>query len=127
VHERLRTIVTNIAESAGARAEVIIDSKTPVTYNNAALTEKAVPGLQRAVGADNVIRINADTGAEDFAFFQQKVPGFFFFVGACSPDKDPTKVASHHTPEFMMDERSMETGLKAMLNITLDYMYQPAK
>jgi amidohydrolase len=127
VHERLRTIVTNIAESAGARAEVIIDSKTPVTYNNAALTEKAVPGLQRAVGAENVIRINADTGAEDFAFFQQKVPGFFFFVGACSPDKDPTKVASHHTPEFMMDERSMETGLKGMLNITLDYMYQPAK
>ncbi len=127
VHERLKTIATNIAESAGARAEVIIDSKTPVTYNDAALTEKLVPGLQRAVGAENVIRINADTGAEDFAFFQQKIPGFFFFVGACSPDKDPTKVASHHTPEFMMDEKSMATGLKAMLNITYDYMYQPVK
>jgi amidohydrolase len=125
VHERVRVIATNIAEAAGARAEVTINQKTPVTYNNAELTEKVVGGLQRAAGEENVVRINADTGAEDFAFFQQKVPGFFFFVGACPADKDPAKAASHHTPEFIMDEKSMLTGIKAMLNITLDYMYQP--
>jgi amidohydrolase len=123
VHEKIKLIATNIAEASGARAEVTIDSKTPVTYNDATVTEKVLPGLQRAAGAENVVRVNADTGAEDFAYYQQKVPGFFFFVGACPPDIDPAKAPSHHTPEFMMDEKSMATGVKAMLNITLEYMY----
>jgi amidohydrolase len=125
VHEKIRLIATNIAESAGARAEVTIDSKTPVTYNDPALTEKLVAGLQRAAGEENVIRVNAQTGAEDFAYYQKKIPGFFFFVGACPPDVDPTKAPSHHTPDFMMDEKSLLTGIKAMLNITFDYMYLP--
>jgi len=123
VHEKIKLIVTNIAEASGARAEVTIDSKTAVTYNDATVTEKVLPGLQRAAGVENVFRVNADTGAEDFAYYQQKVPGFFFFVGACPPDVDPAKAPSHHTPEFMMDEKSMITGVKAMLNITAAYMY----
>ncbi len=77
----------------------------------------------RAAGESNVARIRADTGSEDFAYYQQKIPGFFFFVGACPPDIDPTKAPSHHTPDFMMDERGMLTGMKAMLNVTLDYMF----
>ncbi|NJM26158.1 MAG: M20/M25/M40 family metallo-hydrolase, partial [Bacteroidia bacterium] len=107
----------------GARAELIIAPKTPVTYNDPSLTEKVVPSLQRAVGEENVSRINAVTGAEDFAFFQQKVPGFFFFVGACPPSIELSKAPSHHTPDFMLDERGMLPGLKAMLNVTLDYMF----
>jgi amidohydrolase len=124
IHEKIRLTATRIAESAGATAEVVIDKKTPVTYNDVALTEKVVTSLQRAAGAENVIRINAVTGAEDFAFYQKKVPGFFFFVGAMPPDQDLNKVPSHHTPDFMIDERGMITGLKAMLNLTLDYMFQ---
>ncbi len=124
IHEKIRLTATRIAESAGATAEVVIDKKTPVTYNDVALTEKVVTSLQRAAGDENVIRINAVTGAEDFAFYQKKVPGFFFFVGAMPPDQDPNKVPSHHTPDFMIDERGMITGLKAMLNLTLDYMFQ---
>ena len=127
IHEKIKLTATKIAESAGARAEVTIDSKTPVTYNDQAVTEKMVPALQRVAGEANVIRINPDTGAEDFAYYQQKVPGMFFFVGACPPDVDPSKAPSHHTPDFMMDERSMLTGLRAMLNITLEYMYLPEK
>jgi amidohydrolase len=123
IHEKIKLTATKIAESAGARAEITIDSKTPVTYNDPQLTEKVVGGLQRAAGEENVIRRTPDTGAEDFAFYQQKVPGFFFFVGACPPETDPAKAPSHHTPEFMMDEKSMTTGMKAMLNITLDYMF----
>jgi amidohydrolase len=126
VYEKLKLIATKIAESAGARAEVTIDSKTPVTYNDPALTEKMVASLQRAAGGEqNIVRINAQTGAEDFAYYQKKIPGFFFFVGACPPDVDPAKAPSHHTPDFMMDERSLITGIKAMLNVTVDYMYMP--
>lgn len=122
VHEKIRLIATNIAESAGARAEVIIDSKTPVTFNDPALTEKMVGSLQRAAGVENVIRINPDTGAEDFAYYQEKIPGLFFFVGACPASIDPAKAASHHTPDFIMDEGSMITGVKAFLHLTNDYM-----
>jgi amidohydrolase len=122
VHERIRLIATKIAESAGARAEVTIDSKTPVTYNDPQLTERMVSSLERAAGSGNVIRINPDTGAEDFAYYQEKVPGLFFFVGACPPSVDPSKAPSHHTPDFMMDEASMITGVKALLNLTFDYM-----
>lgn len=127
VHEKIRLTATKIAESAGATAEVIIESKTPITYNDIALTEKMVGSLQRAVGEGNVVRINAVTGAEDFAFYQQKVPGFFFFVGAIPPDQDPATVPAHHTPDFMIDERGMLPGLKALLQVTVDYMYAPKK
>lgn len=127
IHEKIRLTATKIAESAGARAEVIIDKKTPVTYNDEKLTLQMVSSLQKAAGEKNVIEINPDTGAEDFAYYQEKVPGMFFFVGACPPETDPAKAASHHTPDFMMDERSMLTGLKAMLQLTFDYMYTPKK
>jgi amidohydrolase len=127
IHEKIKLTATNIAESAGATAEVVIENKTPITYNDIALTEKMVASLQKAAGAENVVRINAVTGAEDFAFYQQKVPGFFFFVGAMPPDQDPNKVPAHHTPDFMIDERGFITGLKAMLDVTLDYMYMPKK
>ena len=127
IHEKIKLTATKIAESAGATAEVIIDNKTPVTFNDPALTEKMVPSLEKAAGKENVMRINAVTGAEDFAFFQQKVPGLFFFVGAMMPDQDPNTVPAHHTPDFMIDERGMSIGLKAMLNVTLDYMNMPRK
>lgn len=123
IHEKLKRTVTNIAESGGATAEIEINQMTPVTFNDPALTEKMVGSLVKAVGESNVIRIPAVTGSEDFAYYQQKVPGFFFFVGACPPEVDPSKAPSHHTPDFMMDERGMLPGLKAMLNITLDYMF----
>jgi amidohydrolase len=127
IHEKIKLTATKIAESGGASAEVLIENKTPITYNDPALTEKVVGSLEKAAGKENVLRINAVTGAEDFAFFQQKVPGFFFFVGAMMPDQDPNTVPAHHTPDFMIDERGMLTGLKAMLNITLDYMYMTKK
>lgn len=127
IHAQIKLTATKIAEASGATAEVTIENKTPVTYNDPDLTEKVVASLEKAAGKDNVVRINAVTGAEDFAFFQEKVPGFFFFVGAMMPDQDPNTVPAHHTPDFMIDERGMLTGLKAMLNVTLDYMHSANK
>lgn len=127
IHEKIKLTATKIAESAGAKAEVTIRRGTPVTYNDPALTQQMVPSLQRAAGSENTLVINAITGAEDFAFYQKEIPGFFFFVGAMPPDTDPDKVPSHHTPDFMIDESSFVTGVKAMLNLTLDYMNKPNK
>jgi amidohydrolase len=127
IHESMVRMVTHIAEASGATAEITFDKKTPVTYNDPELTEKMVGALNRAAGEGNVIRIPVDTGAEDFAYYQQKVPGFFFFVGACPPERDLATAPSHHTPDFLMDERAMLTGLKGLLNVTLDYMFLSAK
>lgn len=127
IHEKIKLTATKIAESAGARAEVTIDKKMPVTFNNEKLTHQMVSSLKRAAGENNVTEIPPDTGSEDFAYYLEKVPGMFFFVGACPPEMDPAKAPSHHTPDFMMDERSMLTGLKAMLQVTIDYMYAPKK
>jgi amidohydrolase len=125
IHDKIILTATRIAESAGAKAEVTIRRGTPVTYNDPALTQLVFPSLQKAAGASNTVVINAITGAEDFAFYQKKIPGFFFFVGAMSPSQDPNTVPSHHTPDFMVDERAFVTGMKAMLNLTVDYMYIP--
>jgi amidohydrolase len=127
IHEKIKLTATKIAESGGATADVSIRKGTPVTYNDPALTAKMIPSLVKAAGAANVVSINAVTGAEDFAFYQKKVPGLFFFVGAMPPDADPTKVAAHHTPDFFIDERGFITGLRAMLDVTVDYMFMPAK
>ncbi len=127
IHEKIILTATKIAESAGATAEVTIRKGTPVTFNDPALTQKMFPSLQKAAGADNTMVISAITGAEDFAFYQKKVPGFFFFVGAMPANLDANTVPSHHTPDFMIDEKGILTGLKAMLNVTMDYMYMPQK
>lgn len=123
IHMRMKRTITSIAESAGAKAELEMRTLTPVTYNDQKLTEKMVPSLVKAGGPEHVKLIPAEAGAEDFAYFQQKVPGLFVFIGACPPGVDPEKAPSHHTPEFMLDERGIITGLRTMLDLTLDYMY----
>ncbi len=121
---RIKTIATKTAEAAGATVEIKIpySNHYPVTYNDIALTEKMLPSLQKVAGADNVKLIPAITGAEDFSFFQEKVPGLFFFLGGMPKGMDPKTAPSHHTPDFMIDESSFKLGVKALAGLTLDYM-----
>ncbi|RZK40474.1 MAG: amidohydrolase [Pedobacter sp.] len=122
--ERIKTIATKTAEAAGAKAEVLIpySAHYPVTFNDIALTEKMLPSLQATAGTANVKLKPPVTGAEDFSFYQEKVPGLFFFLGAMPKGNDPLKTASHHTPDFFLDESSFNLGVKALINLTLDYM-----
>jgi amidohydrolase len=123
IHEKIKLTATKIAESQGATAEIVIRRGTPITYNDPTLTAMMASSLTKAAGPGNVEDIDAVTGAEDYAFYQKKVPGLFVFVGAMPPDTDPTKVASHHTPDFFIDERGFLTGIRTMLDLTVDYMY----
>jgi amidohydrolase len=121
---RIRQIVTKTAEASGAEADVQIPYSThyPVTYNDLSLTAQMLPSLKKAAGTENVVLIPADTGAEDFSFFQQKVPGLYFFVGGLPKGKDPKTAPSHHTPDFYIDESGMQTGIKAYLYLVTDYL-----
>jgi amidohydrolase len=118
---RIERTAKNIAEASGATADVKIDSKTLVTYNDPQLTQQMLPSLQKATN-NNAIVMDAQTGAEDFSFFAAKVPSLFFYVGGMTPGKDPKQTAAHHTPDFFIDESGMKTGIKAFCYLVLDYM-----
>jgi amidohydrolase len=93
-----------------------------VTYNDPVLTEKMLPSLNKTAGEGNIILREAVTGAEDFSFFQEKVPGLFIFLGGMPKGKNPIDAPSHHTPDFFIDESSFTLGIKALSNLTLDYL-----
>ena len=122
VHEKIKLTAEKIAESAGGKAEVDIQIMYPATINDANLTEKMVPSLIRTAGRENVVVTQPVTMAEDFSFYQRKVPGFFFFLGAYPKEMNLQVKPTHHTADFMIDEKSMITGVKALVNLTLDYM-----
>ena len=115
---RLETIVTKTAEANGAEAILDIREGYPVTYNDPELTTMMAPTLKAVAGSENVNYINAITGAEDFSFFQEQVPGLYFFIGGLPPGGTP---AGHHTPDFYIDEAGMKLGVRAMANLVIDY------
>ncbi|GGB90323.1 amidohydrolase [Dyadobacter sediminis] len=122
VHKRVNDISTHIAESAGASAQVKIDVLYPVTYNDVPLTEKMIGTLQNVAGKENVMLIPAKTGAEDFSYYQQKVPGFFFFLGGMPKGKNVAEAAPHHTPDFYVDEGSLVLGIRSLSRLAVDYL-----
>jgi amidohydrolase len=127
VHEKIKLTAEKIAESAGAKAKVDIQIMYPATINDVALTDKMVPSLIRAAGKENVVVTQPVTMAEDFSFYQRKVPGFFFFLGAYPKEMNLKVQPTHHTADFMIDEKSMITGVKALVNLTIDYMEMSSK
>ncbi|HEY4108817.1 amidohydrolase [Puia sp.] len=121
IHERMRRTVIKIAESAGATAEIAIDNKTLITYNDPVLVQRTLPSLQNTAGTGNVQVMDAMTGAEDFSFFGAKVPSFFFFLGGMKPGQDPHTTAPHHTADFYLDESGFKLGVRAFCNLVWDY------
>ncbi len=122
VHRRITEIATNIAESAGAKAEVSITKLYPATINPPELTDKMIPSLQAAAGEGNIIVMDPMTGSEDFSFFQQEKPGFFIFLGGMKKGADPLKTPSHHTPDFYLDESGFTLGVRTLSYFVVDYM-----
>ncbi len=119
IHERIRRTAAMIAESGGAKADVSIQSGAPVVFNDPALTQKAFPTLERVAGKGNLLTALQRTGAEDFAYYQQKVPGLFFNIGITPQGK---KGAPGHSPHFFMDEKGLIVGIRAMANLAVDYL-----
>lgn len=121
IWQRIREVVAGIAQSAGATADLDINMEDAMLVNDPALTQEMLPSLQQIAGRDNVKLAPAGTGAEDFAYFAQKVPGFYFETGALPPGKNPSEV-QHHTPDFMIDEDGFVYGVKALCYLTIHYM-----
>jgi amidohydrolase len=119
IHERIQKAVKMIAESAGASAEVAIIPYAPVVFNDPNLTNKMIPTIERVAGKKKAFPARQRTGSEDFAFYQEKIPGLFFHM-AINPEG--SKVISNHSPNFFVDERAIIVGIRTMANLAVDFL-----
>jgi amidohydrolase len=127
IHERIKRTSEMIAAASGATADVLIRKQYPSTINDERLTAYMSPTLKRVAGEENFLYpCQKQTGAEDFSFYQRKIPGLFFFLGI-TPKADLSKAASNHSPLFYIDEPALLTGVRALANLTVDYMNAPMK
>ena len=122
IYKRLKEIVINTAKSNNLEAGVILKTPYPITYNDLKLTDQMKKTLFRVAGENNVKLARASTGAEDFSYFANKVPGFFFRLGGMPIEDHPNKGFSHHTPDFYIDDRGLILGVRAMANLAVDYL-----
>jgi len=117
--KRMREMVPAIAAAYGGEATIEIQNNTAITFNDPELTNRMLPTLKKVAGTDNVNLMKATTGGEDFSFFQEEVPGFYFFLGGMPENGEPTR---HHTPDFFIDESGLLLGVKTMTQLTMDYL-----
>ncbi|MFL6578009.1 MAG: amidohydrolase [Povalibacter sp.] len=126
--QRMDRTVTKTAEANGATAKLTVrDNHIPPVINDAALTQRSLPSLERAAGKNNVRLISLQTTAEDFSFYGTRAPSLFFWVGITPVDRDPAKVPFNHSPEFFVDESGLELGTRAMLAVAIDYLQNASK
>ena len=121
----LKNVSEHVAAAHGARVEAKVPDTdgNPATVNDPALTARMLPSLQAAVGKDNVYEPPLQMGAEDFSFYAREVPSMFFFVGSTSAGTDPASAPSNHSPQFLLDEQSLDIGFRAMMQVALDYLH----
>ena len=117
---RMTEMTEGLAKTYGGSATIEFQNNTAITYNDEKLTEAMLPTLQKTAGVENVVLIKATTGGEDFSFFQEKVPGFYFFLGGMTPGN--TEAFPHHTPDFKIDDSGMLLGVKTLTAMSLDYL-----
>ncbi|WP_126974279.1 amidohydrolase [Gynurincola endophyticus] len=122
VHARIIKVSREVGEAMGARIDVSIDKKTALTYNDPALVERTLPSLEKAVGGkQNLVQSTWITGAEDFSFYGEHAPAFFFNVGGRPANVSLEASFPHHTPDFILDDSRLDVGVKAFVQIVFDY------
>jgi amidohydrolase len=122
VETRMREIFAGITKASRADFTLEFDRSHPVTVNDSLLTSRLVPSLERLLGRSNVLERPPITGAEDFSYFANQVPGFYFFLGAVPPGK---KSGGHHTPTFYADDGAIPIGIRVMTGLVLDFLSAP--
>ena len=122
IRNRMKELVPKIAQAYGGEAEVIIQDGAPITYNDPDLTSQMIPSIERVLGTENVEVVNAVTGAEDFSYFQQEIPGFYFFLGGTPKTLPETEAPSHHTPNFFIDDSGLIHGVNVLTAMVKDYL-----
>jgi amidohydrolase len=122
IHARIKQVAEQIALANQATAQVKIEKAVPVTVNEAKLTERMVPTLKRVAGEHSLQVQPRVMVAEDFSYFQQEVPGLFFFLGITPRDQDMFAAPPNHSPKFYVDESALVQGVRAMTAVAVDFL-----
>ena len=122
VHARIKHIAESIAGANHAQAEVKVEKAVPVTVNDPALTEKMIPTLKRIGGEGGSTVSRRVMVAEDFSYFQEKVPGLFYFVGITPKDQDMAAAPPNHSPRFFIDESGLLQGTRSLAALAVDFL-----
>jgi amidohydrolase len=121
VHNDIRQISENIAESANAKAEVEVIELYDPLVNHDKVTARMAPVLERAADGDVVVTERSGA-SEDFSFFLNEIPGLFFNLGIVPKDQDPSKAAPNHSPNFYVDDKALVVGVRALAGVTVNYL-----
>ena len=119
IETRMREIFDGYTKAAHATYTLDFDTGHPMTVNDPALTAELVPSLERLLGKDKVRLAPPITGAEDFSYFSQVVPGFYFRLGVVPDGKAST---GHHTPGFYAADESVPIAMRLMTTLVVDYL-----
>lgn len=120
---RVERTASRIAEASGASASFeLFGVSNPVTYNDPDLTGRALPTLERVVGAGHLVPLTRQTPSEDFSYFAREVPSLFFIVGVAPPGAKPEDIAENHSPLFYVDEDALPVGVRALTQLSVDYL-----
>ena len=119
IPERFERVVAGICEANRATYELDFERITPVVDNDEGLTEFALASLGNSLGSKNVLVVDPIMAAEDFAYFQQQLPGVYFFLGVANAAEGWTDYV--HTPTFRPDEAAIVTGVKAAASLLADF------
>lgn len=115
--------IKGVTEASGATYSFEFQSGNPVTFNEATLAAASLPVLAEAVGGRaKILAPPPQMGAEDFALYQERIPGLFFFLGVGNTARKIT--AMIHTEYFDLDEDALPIGVRALAGVTLDYLYR---
>jgi amidohydrolase len=116
----------SIAAASGATAEVQASITGSITYNDPALVERMRPTVERVVGTGiagaKVLPGPPTTTSEDFALYQERVPGIFMFLGVTPEGTEPARVAPNHSPKFFADERALPIGVRLLSELAVDFL-----
>lgn len=124
IFQLLERTATHTAKAAGAEAHIHIHEGYPVTYNDPELVAHLLPLTQVVAGKQNVRENELVTGAEDFSFYAQEVPGMFVFLGITPHDQDPATAPSNHSPYFYADEDALRIGTELFINWVMHFPHE---
>ena len=123
VERRMAEVLDGVTASGGGAYELDYDRGMPATINDGELTEESLPSVVRAVGAENAEELDPTMGGEDFSFFANEVPGFYYRLGV---HREGTRTGPHHSPFFRADDASVAIGMRVMATVLTDYLLRNA-
>jgi amidohydrolase len=118
--EKMQRVLKGICEAHGATYEMEYRKGYPSIINNEALAKATLPAFRRLLGDQNVIEVIPSMGGEDFSYFAQVVPGFYFRLGVANQARGIN--GGIHTPMFDADEECLKTGVAAMAAAVCDFL-----